>query len=124
TTVVVGPGRATLATTSSSTLDGAAAVVTAQLGDGADGSSAKLEGHAVTFAAGASNCAATTDAAGLASCRLPSPPLGPQTVTASFAGDSRYTSANATGATIVYRVPTGGAFAVGDRSDTGAVTFW
>jgi hypothetical protein len=124
TTVVVGPRTATLATTFSATLDGAAAEVAAQLGDGADGPSAKLEGHAVTFASGSSNCVATTNAAGLASCTLPSPPLGPQTVTASFTGDSRYTSANRAGAAIVYRMPAGGAFAVGDRSASGAVTFW
>ena len=66
-------------------LDAAASIIGVQLGDTA--SSPRLDGHLVTLAVGSSTCTGATDEHGLATCRLPNPPPGPQTVPATLAGD-------------------------------------
>jgi PKD repeat protein len=119
TTVTVGTRPATLTDATPSVLDAAASIVGVQLAG-----SSRLDGHLVTLAVGSSTCNGTTDTHGLATCRLPDPPLGPQTVTASFAGDTLYDAASTSGPTLFYRLPVGGAFAVGDQSAVGEVTFW
>ncbi len=125
TTVTVLPRASQLAATTHSTLDAGSPVVGARLGDGTDPGSARLGGHAVTFAVGRSTCTALTNASGDAKCTLGSPPpLGLSTVTARFDGDSLYTGSSASTSTLVYRFPAGGAFVVGDRSVRGLVTFW
>ncbi len=125
TTVTVLPRASQLAATTHATLDAGSPVVGARIGDGTDPGSARLGGHAVTFAVGGSTCTAMTNASGDAQCTLGSPPpLGPSTVTARFDGDSLYTGSSASTSTLVYRFPVGGAFVVGDRSVRGLVTFW
>jgi hypothetical protein len=122
TTVKVGTRPATLADATPSVLDAAASIVGVQLGDAAG--SGRLAGHVVTLGVGSRTCTGTTDEHGLATCRLPNPPLGPQTITATFAGDTLYDAASTSGPVLFYRLPVGGTFAVGDRSAIGEVTFW
>jgi PKD repeat protein len=122
TTVNVGTRAATLADATPSVLDAAASIVGVQFGDAAG--SGRLAGHVLTLGVGSRTCTGTTDEHGLATCRLPNPPLGPQTVNATFAGDTLYDAASTSGPVLFYRLPVGGAFAVGDRSSTGEVTFW
>ena len=102
------------------------ATVTAHIGDSVDALSARLLGHVVTFTRGGATCTAATDAAGSASCALPASALslGPSTVTAQFVGDTLYSSSTGAGRVIVYALPPGGLFVIGDRSTTRAVTFW
>jgi PKD repeat protein len=125
-TVTVGPRTSSLTVKTKPTLDVATATVAARLGDAVDAPSARLQGHDVTFTAGGANCTALTDAAGDASCTLPPAALalGPSTVTVRFDGDTLYSASTAAGQVVIYGIPTGGLFAVGDRSATGAVTFW
>ncbi|HEY6961517.1 MAG TPA: PKD domain-containing protein [Gaiellaceae bacterium] len=122
TTVVVGARQASLATTVHSTLDRAHATVAASFGDALGGG--RLAGHALTFSLGTAACTATTTAAGAAACTLPSPSLGPSQVTARFDGDTLYDGASASSPTLVYGLPDGGVFVVGDGAAHGAVTFW
>jgi hypothetical protein len=75
---------------------------------------------------GAQSCTATTDASGTATCTI-SPvtvALGPQPVTDSFGGDAFYKSATNAQQALVFAFTPGGSFVVGDKSATGAVTFW
>src|SRR5262249_346580 len=51
-------------------------------------------------------------------------PLGPGTVSANFAGDQFYLPASATAQTLLFAFLDHGSFVVGDRTDTGSVTFW
>jgi hypothetical protein len=108
------------------TLDVSQAAVAAQLGDAVDARSARLQGHDVTFAAGGASCTASTNAAGDASCTLLAAALalGPSTVTVRYDGDPLYSTSSGTRQAVVYGTPSGGLFVVGDRSATGAVTFW
>ena len=126
TTVTVGPRTPSLVLKTPPTLDVSSPTVAAQLGDTVNASTARLPGHDLTFEAGGETCTASTNAAGEASCALPagSPALGPSTVTARFDGDSLYSTGTAQGKTVVYGSPSGGLFVVGDRTATGAVTFW
>jgi PKD repeat protein len=125
-TVTVGPRTSSLTLSTKPTLDGSSATVSAHLGDAVDASSARLKGHDVTFAAGGATCTASTDAAGDASCTLPATALalGPSTLTVRFDGDTLYSASSAEGTVVIYGMPTGGLFAIGDRSAAGAVTFW
>jgi hypothetical protein len=125
-TVTVGPRTSSLTVKTKPTLDVSTAMVAARLGDAVDAPSAELKGHDVTFAAGGATCTASTNATGDASCTLPAAALalGPSTVAVRFDGDKLYSESTATGQVIIYGTPTGGLFAVGDRSATGAVTFW
>jgi uncharacterized repeat protein (TIGR01451 family) len=89
-----------------------------------------INGRPVTLTLGsgatAQSCPATTDPTGTAACSVGpvSQPLGPGTVSATFAGDSFYLPASASASTIMFAFPTRGAFVVGNQSATGAVTFW
>jgi large repetitive protein len=88
--------------------------------------SAPLSGRTLTLSLGSKSCTGTTGATGVASCTVTeSDPSGTVTVKASFAGDSTYSGASATGSTIVYAyAPNGGSFVIGDKSTSGTVTFW
>ncbi len=76
----------------------------------------------------AQSCSGTTNASGQASCTIPvvAQPLGPGTVTASFAGDTFYRSSSDTGATLLFEYLGSGSFVIGDRNVSlgGSVTFW
>jgi hypothetical protein len=109
-------------------LNGSATTLSARLLE--DGAT-PIAGRTVTITlgtdGGAQSCSGTTNAGGDVSCVVSpvSQPLGPGTVTASFAGDAFYKPATTTAPTIIFAfAPGGGAFVVGDKSDTGAVTFW
>jgi len=85
-----------------------------------------IAGRALTLTLGSKNCTAITNAVGVATCTVPgTDPLGPTAVTASFAGDSFYLAANASGSALLYALAGGGGtFVVGDQSANGGVTFW
>jgi len=85
-----------------------------------------LPGKTLTLSLGSQSCTGTTSVTGAASCSVTaSGPLGPTPVKAAFAGDATYKPASATGSTYVYALtPGGGSFVVGDKTDTGSVTFW
>lgn len=73
----------------------------------------------------AQTCSGITDASGNASCTLVvNQPLGPGTVTASFAGDAGFLPSSDTRSTLVFTAPAAGGFVVGDQSATGSVEFW
>jgi hypothetical protein len=101
-------------------------VVSARLADTTDAASARLEGHAVSFEIGTSTCSATTDGSGLATCTLKPAglALGHAMLTVRFEGDALYAPASTQAPVVVYGVPAKGAFAVGDLSASGTVTFW
>jgi hypothetical protein len=124
--VTVGPRASSLTMTTTPTLDVANATVTATFADAVDPGSARLQDHTVRFEAGGATCTAATNATGDASCTLPAAALalGPVTITARFDGDALYTSSGATEPVLVYAMPAGGTFVIGDASATGAVTFW
>ena len=126
TTITVGPRPVKLASTTSATVNADSAVVSVRLADDRDAASARLDGHTVVLASGSSTCSATTDAAGAAHCMLDgsSLALGPAKATARFDGDALYEAASTSTPVLLYRLPTGGVFAVGDRSANGPVTFW
>lgn len=88
-----------------------------------------IAGRTVFFTLGtgpaAQSCTGTTDAAGAASCTVSSnQPLGPGTVSASFAGDTSYLPSSDSKPTLGFALLTGGAFVVGDKSASGQVMFW
>jgi hypothetical protein len=78
--------------------------------------------------ASAQSCTGITDASGQAQCTitLVNQPLGPGTVTATFAGDAFYLPSSDTKPTILFAFPERGAFAIGDQSvNLGhTVEFW
>jgi hypothetical protein len=102
--------------------------------DDADGGSAAPDaGRAMTLTLAGQSCLATTDASGNATCTLSAAQLllitlGPQTVSATFAGDTRYRSSSATASAFVFAFPSRGAFMLGDQTAAGAgsstVTWW
>lgn len=92
-----------------------------------------IAGRTMTIALAGQTCTTgPTDASGNASCTLASvaaPALGPQQVTASFAGDAYYLPSSETVNVIVFAFPSRGAFTLGDRTVAGAtpsttVTWW
>jgi hypothetical protein len=88
-----------------------------------------IAGRVITFTLGLAtpqSCSGTTDATGTAQCVITpvAQPLGPGTVSANFAGDSFYLPSSATAQTLIFAFLDHGSFVVGDRSDTGSVTFW
>jgi hypothetical protein len=125
-TVTVGARGSSLTVSTTPTLDVAKAAVAAQLGDGVDAPSARLQGHELTFTAGGASCAAITNLAGEAACTLPATALalGPAAITVRYEGGPLYAPSNGTRPVVVYGKPAGGLFVVGDRSAAGAVTFW
>ena len=124
--VTVEPRPASLDLATAPALDAASAVARVRIGDAKDATSARLAGHTVRLSVGSTTCTAVTNADGLARCTLDGAtlPLGPATVTARFGGDELYSAARSTSQVVLYRLPAGGAFAVGDRSAAGLVTFW
>jgi PKD repeat protein len=124
-TVVVGARRATVSYSGAAGLLGSAAAVAAQLADADDATSARLAGHAVTFALGAQTCTAATDVTGAARCTIDAfpLPLGPATVEVSLGADGLYEAATASAEVVLYGLPAGGMFVVGDDSAEGVVTF-
>jgi PKD repeat protein len=126
-TVTVGPRPATVEYAGPAGLEASSAHVAARLVDALDGTTARLAGHAVTITVGAGTCEGTTDATGVARCVIDasSAPLGPATATVSFAGDDLYAAAGAVTAPVVlYALPTGGTFVVGDLAVAHDVVFW
>jgi hypothetical protein len=97
-----------------------------------DGTTAPVPfGQTITLSLGGQSCTGTTDSTGIASCTLTfTGSLGPQPLTANFAGDAYYLPSSDTGkATTVFAFPTGGAFVLGDRTVAAAgrnapVTWW
>jgi len=91
-------------------------------------------GRAMTLSLGSQTCPALTDSNGDAVCTIPfsnlaSVPLGPQTISATFAGDSNYRGSSATASAIVFAFPSRGDFALGDQTAAAAgptkvVTWW
>jgi hypothetical protein len=87
-----------------------------------------VPGRTLTFTLGSGSspqtCTGFTDASGNAACDITAvdQPLGPGTVTASFAQDPYYLASADTRSTIVFAFPNGGAFVVGDRSATPGAT--
>jgi probable HAF family extracellular repeat protein len=122
TMILAGPGGATL--TAILLEDGA--------GDNDDdtSSAAPNPSEMVTISVGSQSCAALTDSSGNVKCTIPSitVPLGPETIVATFAGDSFYQPVSASVTAIVFAFPSRGAFAVGDvtaaTADSSTVTWW
>lgn len=89
-------------------------------------------GQTVTFTLGtgitAQSCSGATNAAGLATCTIPSvnQPLGPNTVAANFAGDGFYLPSSASEPVILFAFLAQGSMIVGNLdTPTGtAVEFW
>jgi hypothetical protein len=101
--------------------------------DGDGGSAAPDPGRMLTLTLAGQSCIATTDPIGNATCTLSAAQLllvglGPQTVSANFAGDTRYLPSSATAAAFVFAFPARGAFVLGDQTAAGAgssnVTWW
>jgi hypothetical protein len=91
---------------------------------------APIAGRSVTFTLGsgpaAQSCIGVTDASGAAACTI-SPvdqPLGPESISAVFAGDGFYLPASASADALLFAFLASGSFVVGDQSAAGAVTFW
>lgn len=91
-----------------------------------------ISGRTLTFTlgsgSGAQSCTGTTNASGTASCTIVvSQPLGPNTVKASFAGDSFYKPSSDTEAVLIFAfLAGGGSFVIGNlNSAVGTpVEFW
>ena len=83
-------------------------------------------GKTLTLSLGSKSCTAVTNILGIATCSVTaSDQPGQVQLKAAFAGDATYQASFATGTAIIYTfAPGGGSFVVGDRSDTGSVTFW
>ncbi len=99
--------------------------------DGDPGSAAPNPAETVTLAIGTQTCTATTDSAGNVKCTIPSVtvPLGPEPVSATFAGDAYYQKASDSKSAIVFAFPSRGAFTLGDKTVAAAtatttVTWW
>jgi hypothetical protein len=87
-----------------------------------------IKGETITLTLGTQSCTAVTNFLGTAVCVVTAAgPLGPTTATATFAGDSKYRASSDSNPVLLYAVPTGPSgcgFVIGDRSDSGHVTFW
>ena len=87
-------------------------------------------GQTITFSLGNQGCSGTTNASGVAQCNLSVPAsLGPQTVSASFAGDAYYRSSSDSKSVIVFPSQAGALFVVADNSVAAAtpttpLTWW
>ena len=82
-------------------------------------------GRAITIAIGSQSCVTpATDGTGTGSCSITiSQPLGPGTITASFAGDAFYVSSSASEPVIVFAFLDRGSMVIGDL-DGAAVQYW
>lgn len=90
-----------------------------------------ITGRTLTLGLGSQSCTGTTDATGTASCTLTfTGPLGPQPLTATFAGDGYYLpSSDTSQSAVVFAFPSSGAFVMGDTSVAsaspgGSLTWW
>jgi hypothetical protein len=87
-----------------------------------------IAGRTLTLKLGTQSCTGTTNASGSASCNVTvAQPLGASTAQAIFAGDAYYLGSSDSKAILVYANAPGtggGAFVIGDQSQTGTVTFW
>jgi len=90
-----------------------------------------VAGRSIVFTVGTGlagqSCTGTTNSAGTAACTISiAQPLGPGTITASFASDGFYRSASATADSLIYQTLAAGSFAIGDKSASlgSAVNFW
>lgn len=99
--------------------------------DGDGGSPAPSPTETVTLSVGSQSCQGTTDTSGNVSCTIPSltVPLGPETVSAAFAGDAFYSASSDSKTAIVFAFPSRGAFTLGDltvkaATPTTTVTWW
>ena len=100
--------------------------------DTASSTGEPVEGREVTLALGdgadAQTCTATTDATGVATCPIDDidQQLGPQPISAVFAGDDHYLPSSDDGELVVFEWTDGGHFVVGDGSAAtdAPVTFW
>lgn len=101
--------------------------------DGDGGSPAPVpSGQTITFTLGSQSCSDTTDAAGLASCTIPSissAALGSNTLTTTFAGDPYYLPSSDSDAVIVFAFPSRGVFVLGNTTvasatPTTTVSWW
>jgi hypothetical protein len=99
--------------------------------DGDGGFPGPVPAEAVTLSVGSQHCDGSTDPSGNVSCTISSVsvPLGPETVSASFAGDAFYQASNATTTAIVFAFPSAGVFTLGDltvatATPTTTVTWW
>ena len=88
-------------------------------------------GQTITLSLGSQSCTGTADASGTAQCTLTfTGALGPEPLSASFAGDAYYLPSSDTGKTaIVFAFPSRGAFILGNNTVTAAtptttVTWW
>ena len=76
-------------------------------------------GQTIVLSLGGQSCTGTTNASGVAQCPVGVPAsssLGPQTVTARFAGDAYYEPSGDSKSVIVFAFPSRGAFVLGDRT--------
>jgi kumamolisin len=98
--------------------------------DGDGGSPGPVPAQMVTLSVGGQSCTGTTSVTGDVSCTIPSVivPLGPETVGASFAGDSHYLPSSDTANAVVFAFPSRGAFVLGDitaaTAGNATVTWW
>jgi len=91
-----------------------------------------VAGRSLVFTLGngptSQSCSGTTNTAGTAACSIGivAQPLGPGTITASFAADGFYRSASATANGLIYETLATGAFVIGDKSATlgASANFW
>jgi hypothetical protein len=88
-------------------------------------------GQTITLALGSQSCPGTVDASGNAQCTLTfTGPLGPEPLSATFAGDAYYLPSSDTGKTAtVFAFPSRGAFTLGNNTvaaagPTTTVTWW
>jgi hypothetical protein len=97
-----------------------------------DGTTAPVpSGQTIALSLGGQSCTGTADSTGLATCTLTfTGTLGPQPLTATFAGDTYYLPSSDSGkSATVFAFPSGGAFVLGDRTaatagPTTPVTWW
>ncbi len=96
-----------------------------------DGTTAPIPfGQTITLSLGGQSCTGTTDSAGDASCTLTFVgPLGPEPISADFAGDAYYLPSSDKAEAIVFAFPSRGAFTLGDSTVAGAgpstpLTWW
>jgi kumamolisin len=99
--------------------------------DGDGGSPGPVPSEPVTLALGTQMCTAFTEPSGEVSCTIPSVtvPLGPEVVSATFAGDGFYAHSAASKNAIVFAFPSRGAFTLGDKtvaaaSEETTVSWW
>ena len=97
-----------------------------------EGGPVPVEGRSLTLGLGGQSCTGTTDASGGVSCVIAqvSTPLGPQALSATFAGDAFYEPSSAVPTqAVVFAFPSRGVFTIGDRTEASAtpatpVTWW